>query len=302
MKDKVRNTVILVALSLSVALILWVTVFSRIGNESRRFYPPFSSYRAIANGSGRALQEVIGNILLFVPVGVIAGLLFHLNPWQAGAVGFLFSLVIESCQWFFWLGAFEIDDLLHNTMGAVCGCLIAQLIPQIQGRKKNAIILISLIVVTASIGAGYQWLRTEIMERYAAMNDREDGTKNLLILSPDPRYLGETDFTVSYNSDGSVLIEGYSENRAWIELGRVRLQKGRYMFEGLSDVAEDTIAIVLDHYDEEERRDRRITEEVGSISNSEFIIDKTDVVRLLISIYPGVRGTFVARPVIYRIE
>ena len=187
-------------------------------------------------------------------------------------------------------------------MGAVCGCLIAQRMPQFQGRKKNAVILLSLIVVTALIGAGYQWVRTETMERYASINDREDGTKNLLTLFLDQRNLGETDFAVSYNSDGSVLIEGSSENRAWIELGRVRLQKGRYMFEGLSDVAEDTIAIVLDHYDEEEKRNRRITEEVGPISHTEFFIDKTDVVRLLISIYPGASGTFVARPVIYRIE
>ena len=302
MKYKVRAAVTLVALALSVALILWITVFSRIGNESRHFYPPFSSYRAIANGSCRALQEVIGNVVLFLPIGVIAGLILHLNLWQTLAVGFLFSLAIESGQWFFWLGAFEIDDLLHNTIGAFCGCLIVQRAPQIQSQKKNVIALISLIVVTSLIGAGYQWLRVHTMTRYAAMNDREDGTKNLLTLSPSQHYLGETDFNVSYNSDGSILIKGSSKNRAWIELGCIRLQKGRYVFEGLSDVAENTIAIVLDHYDEEDKRDRRITEEVGPVSNSVFFIDKTDVVRLLISIYPGTNGTFVARPVIYRIE
>ena len=41
-------------------------------------------------------------------------------------VGLLFSTFIECCQWFFWLGSFEFDDLLHNALGAGIGAVIVQ--------------------------------------------------------------------------------------------------------------------------------------------------------------------------------
>ena len=71
------------------------------------------------------------------------------------------------------------------------------------------------------------------MKRLAALNDRDDGSKNLLVLSPDPSYIGMSDVNITYNSDGSILIEGSSENRAWIILGSLILGKGDYVFSGI---------------------------------------------------------------------
>ena len=64
---KVLHVVIILALAGMLVLILWLTVFSRLGRESRHFYPPFWSYKAILNGSGKALIEDVGNIILFFP-------------------------------------------------------------------------------------------------------------------------------------------------------------------------------------------------------------------------------------------
>ena len=303
MSETVKKGSVLTGLAISVALILWLTLFSRLGNETRHFYSPFWSYRAIANGSGKALIEVIGNIILFLPIGLIAGLLLHLNLWQTLIFGFSFSLLIESCQWFFWLGSFEIDDLLHNMLGAVIGFVCAKQIKPFDGdRKKNALILVSLIALMIVVGFGYQGLKNQTMVRYAAMNDRADGTKNLLILNPDPKYIGTTGFSVSYNDDGSVLIEGSSENKAWIAIGSLTLPEGTYTFSGLSGMDEKTIAIELEYLDKNSNNYVRLTPEVGIIDEVVFVLDKETRVRALIRLYAGAEGAFLTRPVIYREE
>ena len=305
MREKTGKIVVLVGLSVSIVLILWITLFSRMGSESRHLYPPFWSYRAIINGSGKALYEVVGNIILFIPVGVISGLILHLKLWQTIVISFALSLAIESCQWFFWLGSFEIDDLLHNTLGAAIGTVLTDKtrIGQrvvFSNRKKYGLSLLLLVAVIILAFFFYQGIKEQEMVKYAAMNDGENGVKNLLVLSPDPKYIGETDFNVSYNSDGSVLIEGRAENRAWIEIGRLTLPPGAYIFSGLTGVDEKTVAIELEYFDTEQNKFIRLTQDVGFIVEDRFELANTTKLRALIGLYAGAEGEYLARPVIYR--
>lgn len=306
---KVLNAAIILTLAGMVVLILWLTVFSRLGSESRHFYPPFWSYKAILNGSIKALIEDIGNIILFIPVGMAVCLFFGLGIHQAVVVGLLFSVLIECCQWFFWLGSFEIDDLLHNTIGAGIGAVIVQRMPlgqrikeQIIDKKRSFIAFISVMVIIIAMGFGYQGLKWQEVKRLAALNNGGNGEVNLLVLSPDPVYIGKTDFNVSYKSDGSVLIEGSSDNRSWIEIGKVTLNAGRYSFSGLSGVPEKTVAIELEYNDSDQGKYLRLTPDVGSIAEAEFELNETTRIRALIGIYPGAEGEYAARPVIYREE
>ena len=294
-------------LAVSVALILWLTLFSRLGSDSRHFYPPFWSYRAILNGDSRALLENIGNIVLFIPIGVAIALLLGCSVKKSCLLGFTLSLIIESCQWIFWLGSFEIDDLMHNTIGAGIGAVLVNrtvlgMALQLENRKKSIVALLLLMALIILSGFAYQGLKWQEMKRLAALNDREDGTKNLLILSPDPVYIGETDFSVSYNSDGSILIAGTSENRACIEIGRQTLDAGMYSFSGLSGVAEKTVCIELEYYDAEQGKYVRLTPDVGLFEKTEFELSTPTKVRALIGLYKGAEGEFTARPVIYREE
>lgn len=254
MSKKWQNILVIVSLAVSITLILWLTLFSRLGSDSRHFYPLFWSYRAIVNGSGKAILENIGNIVLFIPVGVATALIFQFDIKRSLLIGFGLSSIIESCQWFFWLGSFEIDDLLHNTIGAGVGSAHISRTHlgenfRLRNRKKSLAAILCLIVLIISSGFAYQGLKWQEMKRLGALNDREDGTKNLLILSPDPVYIGQTVFNVVYQSDGSILIKGSSDNRAWIEIGRVTLEPGTYSFSGLSGVSEKTVAIELEYYD-----------------------------------------------------
>nr|VDG61899.1 teicoplanin resistance protein [Streptococcus thermophilus] len=70
-----------------------------------------------------------GNIAFFVPVGVLAFILFERTRrpvLAATLLGAGFSLLIEISQYVFSLGYSDIDDLLMNTLGAFVGAKIAQ--------------------------------------------------------------------------------------------------------------------------------------------------------------------------------
>lgn len=232
--------VLVLLLSLAIAAILWLTLFSRLGTNARHFYPPFWSYRAIAHGSETVLFQNVGNVILFIPIGVIAALCFRQNIKQSLLIGFSLSLIIECCQWFFWLGSFEFDDLLHNSIGAGIGAFLVdrttigeRLRRQVGDKKKSLKVIACLTALLIALPLGYQGIKVQEMKRLVALNGR-DGMENLLVLSPDPRYIGLSDVSVIYNSNGSILIEGESKNRAWIQIARLSLSPGQYYMEGLS--------------------------------------------------------------------
>lgn len=305
----VKKIVVFLLLAVSIALILWITLFSRIGADTREILPPFWSYREFLNGNRAALIENIENIILFIPIGMAAALIFNLNFWQALLAGFVFSLIIECCQWNLWLGSFEVDDLIHNTLGALIGAVL------INGTKAgralklpkkdwiiNLVVLVVMIALLVPLGFSYRKMVGERMEKYAAMNDRSDGLKNLLVLDANPKKIEESNFKISYKPDGSMQIKGSTKELAWIEIGRLTLPQGSYCFGGLSDVPAETVALELEYFNKEQGDFVRLTEDVGPIEKTSFELTEETEVRALVRLYPGSEGKYLARPVIYREE
>lgn len=73
--------------------------------------------------------EYGGNIAFFVPVGMLAFILFRRLPrplLAATLLGAGFSLLIEAAQFIFALGYTDIDDFMMNTLGALIGALLAK--------------------------------------------------------------------------------------------------------------------------------------------------------------------------------
>lgn len=92
---------------------------------------PFHSYRAVmAGGNKEILRSNFMNVVLFYPAGLIACELQPKSWRRANRVilaAVLFALVssgIEICQFHFVLGHAEIDDVIHNTLGALIGALL----------------------------------------------------------------------------------------------------------------------------------------------------------------------------------
>ena len=64
---------------------------------------------------------LVGNIVMFLPFGFFPALLFRGHHWRKALLtGFCVTSVIEITQLFVGR-AFDIDDLMLNTLGAFCG-------------------------------------------------------------------------------------------------------------------------------------------------------------------------------------
>lgn len=99
------------------------------------FKLPIPFLKSLLNGkySSVANRSVL-NMLLFVPLGCL--LPYNMSLWKSNVInsklglkntiiiGFLVSLIIESCQVIFTVGVFELDDLVKNTMGTGIGYIV----------------------------------------------------------------------------------------------------------------------------------------------------------------------------------
>jgi len=98
--------------------------------------------------------EIILNVAIFVPLGIYLGVLFKKWTWRHKLLTFvLISLMFEGLQFIFRIGAFDITDILTNTVGGLVGLLLFEAIERLfnNGTKSqnfiNAIATIATITV-----------------------------------------------------------------------------------------------------------------------------------------------------------
>lgn len=89
-------------------------------------------------GAKEMLVNVIGNIVLFMPFGVLFPKAFKTNIklWQIVIYGFLFSLIVEGIQLYTKKGSFDVDDLFLNSIGVSIGFLLYKLF----FKQKNKVV------------------------------------------------------------------------------------------------------------------------------------------------------------------
>jgi glycopeptide antibiotics resistance protein len=91
--------------------------FSYMGNRTTNLIP-FSEQLILTS-------ENILNVVIFVPLGVYAGILF--GRWIFGKkllFFFFLSLLVEGLQYILRIGAFDVTDLITNTLGGVIGLML----------------------------------------------------------------------------------------------------------------------------------------------------------------------------------
>ncbi|MFN8256364.1 MAG: VanZ family protein [Bacteroidales bacterium] len=76
------------------------------------------------NGKPNSMEMVL-NALIFIPLGVYAGILFKKwTIWKKIPLFFLTSLSIEIIQFILSVGAADITDIINNTAGGLIGLLV----------------------------------------------------------------------------------------------------------------------------------------------------------------------------------
>lgn len=129
---KQNNFIVGIAFVLCVVIALCPSVFIRFGGETRELVlEPFRSLKLyFQTGYEEWIRVVVMNIAMFYPLGCVYAC-FNKNkktkPWMFFLFAFLFSVVIETVQYAFYLGVSETDDVINNTLGAVLGYLITYL-------------------------------------------------------------------------------------------------------------------------------------------------------------------------------
>lgn len=98
------------------------------GNRNINYIPLIETIRMFTNnymGIGNTFYNVIGNIVLFVPLGFLIPLLFKKKNSVLNIViyGFITSLIIELIQLVTAYNITDIDDIIFNSLGAVLGFL-----------------------------------------------------------------------------------------------------------------------------------------------------------------------------------
>lgn len=292
MLSKKKDYIFCILFGAYIAAVLWITLFSRIGDEYRGFLLPLHSYVEILKGNRQFLLENIGNVALFIPLGVA---LKWSGVKDVKKDGFLASLLIEVLQFTFALGTFECDDLIHNTLGAVIGAwCVGKIGGEIRlGSQMRRAILLSM-VLCSMVPFSYREIQHQKMVGYAALYDREDGTKNLLVLNGKSGFAWNTDVYVEYLNDGSIHIKGASDKRSWWPIGEISLKPGVYSFSGLSGVEKNTVGLEL------ETNNQRFTPDVGPVDEVKFTLEETTKLVVYVSVYDGCDCDVIATPVIYK--
>ena len=107
----------------------------------------------IANGR-IDFDEIINNVIVFIPVGVYFSLLFR-NKSFLKVIGSVLSisLAYETIQFIFAIGASDITDLICNTLGGLIGialvCVLSLVLKDKTYKILNRIALVCTILVVA---------------------------------------------------------------------------------------------------------------------------------------------------------
>ena len=120
-KDKRR---LAVAMMFGYAVIvMYYTLFSRPTAPQRACnLMPLWSYMENRPEMTPIYIENVMNIVLFMPFGFLGGFLFKCRKiGRIIACSICFSIIIEVLQYIFKKGFAEIDDVIHNTIGAIIG-------------------------------------------------------------------------------------------------------------------------------------------------------------------------------------
>ena len=89
--------------------------------EISRFY----TYKELV-GFSSFMLNLFGNILVFIPFGFILPIILIRRRKLFNVIlsTFFLSLMIETIQLFLRVGAFDVDDLILNTLGGVIGYIL----------------------------------------------------------------------------------------------------------------------------------------------------------------------------------
>ncbi|ULQ54309.1 VanZ family protein [Flavihumibacter fluvii] len=153
--NNVTNKVTNVLFIIYLITLFWILLFklgvrfSYMGNRSVNLIP----FRELLLPNGKMdVSEIILNIVIFVPLGIYAGVLFKRWSWSAKLFFFFFiSLMFEVLQFIIRVGAFDSTDIVTNTLGGIIGLLIFAAIDKVFNNSSKAQKFINIVAAIGTV-------------------------------------------------------------------------------------------------------------------------------------------------------
>lgn len=112
---------------------------------------PFSE-SVIVNGK-IDFDEIINNLIVFIPLGLYTAMLKpRASFWKKALFPLCVSLVFETLQFAFAIGAYDITDIIMNTGGGILGLLLYLPLARLLGEHTNKVLNIFAVIATFMIG------------------------------------------------------------------------------------------------------------------------------------------------------
>ncbi|HUQ66690.1 MAG TPA: VanZ family protein [Flavitalea sp.] len=153
--NNVTNKLTYILFIIYLIALFWILLFklgvrfSYMGNRSINLIPFYKS--SISNGK-IDVGEIILNVVIFVPLGIYAGILF--KRWTTANKLFFFfiiSVILESLQLILKIGAFDITDVITNTLGGIIGLMTFKAIHKLFHNSEKAQKFINIIAAIGTV-------------------------------------------------------------------------------------------------------------------------------------------------------
>ena len=111
-------------------IIIYITLLSREPTADRQYnFQLFWSYLKFFDETDPQARQILLNILLFIPFGILLAVVDGADNWKSTLLLVLLSAtvlsgLIEGLQLIYKLGLAELDDVFDNTVGAVVGMTV----------------------------------------------------------------------------------------------------------------------------------------------------------------------------------
>jgi len=138
------------------AILFWIIVlkmsvrFTYMGQQRSMNLIPYNQ-PLMLNGKAD-LGEIILNALVFVPMGVYVAILY--KKWSVVKSILFFalsSLILEGIQYITALGAFDITDIINNTLGGTFGLFLFKILEKLSGNSQTAQKIVNIVALLGTI-------------------------------------------------------------------------------------------------------------------------------------------------------
>lgn len=152
--NNLTNKITTVLFIIYLIALLWILVFklgariSQMGNWRSINLIPFNA-PLVLNGETEYGESIL-NVIVFIPLGIYAGILFR--NWsfvQKLFFFFLVSFIVETLQYILAIGTSDVTDIITNTSGGVIGLIVLVVIEKAFNNNIKAQKFINII---AAIG------------------------------------------------------------------------------------------------------------------------------------------------------